>query len=65
MVTNKEIYVGEFREGLRNGQGKNQSHFNGLNYDGEWLNDKPEGNGIFKDQQKTEIIGAFKAGKLD
>ncbi len=48
-MTEKEIYVGEFREGLRYGCGKNQSYQQGLNYDGEWVNDKPEGNGIMKD----------------
>ena len=50
---------------MRNGCGKNQSYQNGLNYDGEWINDKPDGNGIMKDSNNTEIIGVFSHGKLD
>ena len=33
---------------MRNGCGKNQSYQKGLNYDGEWINDKPEGSGMMK-----------------
>lgn len=45
LVMGQDIYVGEFREGMRNGSGRNQGE---LEYDGEWVNNKPEGNGIMK-----------------
>lgn len=45
LVCGKDIYVGEFREGVKHGCGKNQGE---LNYDGEWVNNKPEGSGVWK-----------------
>ncbi len=50
---------------MRNGCGKNQSYQNGLNYDGEWVNDKPEGNGMMRNGENTEIIGVFIGGRVD
>lgn len=38
LIVGTEIYSGEFREGLRHGIGSNQGV---LNFDGEWVNDKP------------------------
>lgn len=57
----KEIYVGQFREGLKHGTGKNQGE---LNYDGEWANGQPEGTGVLK-SGNMELIGRFQKGVLD
>ena len=46
---------------MRNGNGKNQGE---LEYDGEWLNNKPHGNGIMKIGDK-EFMGKFKNGSID
>ena len=46
---------------MRHGCGKNQGD---LNYDGEWVYDKPHGNGLLK-EGKTEYIGQFVKGALD
>ncbi len=46
---------------MRNGNGKNQGE---LEYDGEWLNNKPHGNGIMKIRE-NEFMGKFKNGSID
>lgn len=61
LITGKDIYVGEFREGMRHGFGKNQGE---LNYDGEWVNNRPEGNGVLKIGQ-DEYIARFVKGEID
>jgi hypothetical protein len=53
--------VGEFKEGMRYGCGKNQGE---LDYDGEWVNNRPEGSGVLKIGD-TEYIGRFIKGKID
>jgi hypothetical protein len=45
---------------MKNGFGKNQGEFN---YDGEWLNNRPEGNGLLK-TGGSEFIGKFAKGSL-
>ena len=57
-------YIGEFKEGLRNGRGRFEFN-NGDKYEGEWKNDKKEGKGIlfFKDGNKYE--GDFKNDTQD
>lgn len=46
---------------MRHGNGKNQGE---PEYDGEWLNNKPHGNGIMKIGDK-EFMGRFKNGLID
>jgi hypothetical protein len=61
LVTGKDIYVGEFKEGLRHGTGKNQGEFN---YDGEWQNGRPEGSGVLRVNDQ-EFIAKFLKGDID
>lgn len=46
---------------MRHGYGKNQGDFN---YDGLWMNNRPEGNGVLK-LGDEEFIGKFKKGEVD
>ena len=53
--------MGEFKEGMRQGCGKNQGQ---LNYDGEWFCDLPHGSGVLK-EENIEIMGQFIKGEVD
>ena len=47
---NGQLYIGEFLNGLKHGKGKWRSNKNVLqcsSYEGEYFNDKREGQGIF------------------
>lgn len=46
---------------MKHGFGKNQGE---LNYDGEWANNRPEGNGVLKIGQ-DEYIARFVKGEID
>ena len=64
--TIKEIpytYVGEFSNGLKEGNGNLFSKDNQFNYDGEWKNDKYEGFGALFDHGE-KYTGDFKNGKF-
>ena len=60
LVVGEDIYVGEFKEGMKHGSGKNQGS---LDYDGQWAVNKPEGNGILK-VNGQEFMGRFERGKF-
>ena len=45
---------------MKHGSGRNQGS---LDYDGEWVNNKPEGNGILK-VGGQEFMGRFSKGKV-
>ena len=44
----RDIYEGEFHEGLRQGIGKMIWKIRGEEYEGEWYQDEPHGKGKFK-----------------
>lgn len=46
---------------MRNGNGRSQGE---LQYDGEWINNRPEGNGIMNIEGK-EFMGRFIKGQID
>ena len=64
-LPNKEIYEGEFKNGLKSGKGK-YTYPNGDYYEGEWYNGKKHGRGIYvwlynKETQNKKIYdGQFK-----
>ncbi len=60
LVTGKDIYVGDFREGMKNGSGRNQGE---LQYDGQWVNNRPEGNGIMN-IDGNQFMGRFVKGQV-
>ena len=55
----RDRYVGEWKEGKRDGYGK-FFYSNGSIYEGYWKNNKKEGFGILSFQDRTKILGAFK-----
>ena len=64
--TIKEIpytYVGEFSNGIKEGNGNLFSKDNLFNYDGEWKNDKYDGFGALYDHGE-KYTGDFKEGKF-
>ena len=58
-----EMYVGEYnKEGLRHGKGK-VFYLNGdIKYDGDFIDDKYEGNGKYYHEDGEHYIGQFKNG---
>ena len=57
-------YVGEWRDGKRNGQGT-VTFANGEKYVGEWENDKRNGQGTYTWANGNKYVGEFKDSKLD
>lgn len=52
------MYIGEFKEGLRNGNG--MYSFKDRIYDGEFLNDEMTGQGkIIFNEENIEYVGEF------
>ena len=45
---------------MKNGSGKNQGE---IDYDGEWVNNRPEGSGVYKMEGK-QYMGRFKKGSF-
>ena len=63
-----EKYVGEWKFGMRNGQGIN-IYGNGPNkgdeYVGEWKNDRPHGQGTYTYERGDKYVGEFKNGNMN
>ena len=55
----RDRYVGQWKEGKRDGYGK-FFYSNGSIYEGYWKNNKKEGFGILSFQDRTKILGTFK-----
>ncbi len=58
-----EEYVGEFRGGHRNGQGK-YIWSNGDKYEGEFKDDKPNGQGTYTWSDGSKYVGEWKGGEM-
>ena len=58
-----EMYIGEYKDGLRHGKGT-LYYLNGdIKYEGDFVNDKFEGNGKYILEDGEYYIGQFKNGK--
>ena len=60
---NGNYYIGEDKDGKRHGKGKLYSKNGDLLYEGDYINDKPEGNGKRIYDEHIYYIGQFKEGK--
>ena len=58
------IYIGEFKNEMRDGRGK-FIYKNGDIYEGDWKNDKKEGKGIFHFNNGNRYEGDFKNNKIE
>ena len=56
-------YVGEFREGVRNGKGS-MTYPDGTKYKGQWANDLPNGQGVKTLVDGMQYSGEFKNGLM-
>jgi hypothetical protein len=59
---NGDKYVGEFKDGLKHGQGT-YLRVNGDKYVGEWRYEKPNGQGIYTYTDGAKYVGGWKDGK--
>ena len=57
-------YVGEFKDGLFNGQGT-YTYSSGDKYNGEWKDDKFNGQGTYTYVVGDKYVGQYRNGKLD
>ena len=58
------MYDGEFKKGMKHGKGK-MTYPSGNYYDGEWLYDKKEGQGIMYWFDTNEKVNFFKLNSLN
>lgn len=65
-IPGKYYYLGNFKNGTRNGKGtirllnpSNPADVNCLAYDGQWLQGKPHGHGCHIDERGNKYVGAF------
>ncbi len=61
MFSDGSKYIGDFRNGRREGKGK-MIYANNSNYEGEWKNDVMHGKGIYSIDQGAKFEGQFKSG---
>jgi len=61
-LTSCEKYVGEYKDGKRNGQGT-ITWSDGNKYEGEWKDGEYHGQGTFSFDDGEEYVGIFKEGK--
>ncbi len=62
---NGDKYEGEFNRGIKEGKGVFENSNEGLIYDGEWINDLPNGNGtVYISISHYKIEGIFANGKI-
>ena len=59
---NGNYYIGEFKNGLRHGKGIEYYKNGNIQYDGDFINDKFEGNGKYIYEDGEYYIGEFKNG---
>ena len=62
---NENYYIGEWKNGLRNGKGKLYYNNGNLQYEGDFVNDKFEGNGKYISKNGKYYIGEWKNGLKD
>ena len=55
-----EYYIGQFKNGLRHGKGTMYYSNGNIMYEGDWVNDKREGNGKYIDENSNYYIGQWK-----
>ena len=56
------FYIGEFEKNIKNGKGK-MKFMNDIEYEGDWIDGYPHGNGIFYFNSKIIYRGQYKYGK--
>ena len=61
---NDEYYIGQFKNGLKNGKGIEYYPNGNIKYDGEFVDDKYEGNGKYIYKNGESYRGKFKNGFL-
>ena len=54
------INIGQWKNGLRKGKGIEYYSNENIKYDGDWINDKREGNGKYILEDGKYYIGQFK-----
>jgi hypothetical protein len=57
-----DVYVGEYQDGKRSGQGK-YMFANGNKYEGEWKSNLPNGQGVFTYAVGGHYVGEYRDGK--
>ena len=57
-----KYYIGQFKNGLRNGKGKYYYSNGNIKYEGDYINGKAEGNGKYIWKNGEYYIGQFKNG---
>ena len=57
---NGDYYIGQYKNGLRNGKGTLYLSDENIRYEGDWINDKYEGNGKYIYESGEYYIGQFK-----
>jgi len=62
-LPNGDVYLGEWRDGRKNGQGTYTYKSNGQKYEGEWIDDKASGLGTFTYSDGIKYVGEWKDGK--
>ncbi len=62
---NGEYYIGEVKNNLRHGKGKLYYKNKDIQYEGDFVNNKFDGNGIFFYEHGEYYVGQFKNGKID
>ena len=61
-MENGVYYIGHFKNGLRNGKGIEYYSNGNIKYEGDWINDKYEGNGKYIWENGKVYIGQHKNG---
>jgi len=65
LKTDNELYIGDFENNMRNGFGKLLFHQSGNKYEGNFVNDKIEGEGTYRWSFGDYYTGEFKNGVLN
>ena len=55
-------YIGQFKNSLKHGNGTMYDSNGNIKYEGDWINDKPEGNGKEFFEDGEYYIGQYKNG---
>lgn len=60
-----KIYIGELKDGKKNGEGRMYTVSGELEYDGQWMNNSHHGFGILNDPYGYRYEGEFRNGRRD
>jgi len=60
-----DVYVGEFIDGKRSGRGRYFSKLNNTIYDGEWSNDRRQGEGTILNEAGEIASGEYRADQME